>query len=399
MTDDTPWGVAAEALRLRGWALRLLAGGAGEPPAASARAWEALVLGERCALPLRARSRAFPDEARAVLERCATAELQRFLSVQAQTRLVGALLHERGWPGVVLKGAAHAVEGGEPLDAADVDVLLPREHAVEFAALLEERGGHRALGTDAAGASGTGWQLATRLAEGGVQVEVHFDVPFLAGEGDPWEATLPTPVRGVLRLSPANHLWHVLVHGVVHHVDRRGSLRELLLLRSARAACGAEDLREVERRAAAHPAARPLRATLRMLEALAAGARPDDPFRALAAARYALVAGAGKRWGSGRFGMAAASSAFALAEGGGAYRGLWMGSPASALVGPGFRGSTRWDRFPLPAWGARVAWRMAHLAGAVVPAWRAARAARRLARVPPDGETADTPASLGVGRG
>jgi len=377
---DSAWAVAAEALELRRWALRLLAGGGGEPPAASARSWEALVRGERCALPLRSRRRALPEEARAVLERCATAELQRFLSVQAQTRLLGTLLRERGWPGVVLKGAAHAAEGGEPLDVADVDVLLPREHAVEFAALLEARGGHRALGTDAAGASGTGWQLATRLAEGGVQVEVHFDVPFLAGEGDPWEATLPTPVRGVLRLSPANHLWHVLVHGVVHHVERRGSLRELLLLLSARAACSAHDLREVERRAAAHRAARPLRATLGMLEALTAGTDPGDPFCAVAAARYGLFAGAGKRWGAGRFGMAAASSAFALAEGDGAYRGLWMGSPASALAGPGFRGSTRWDRFALPAWGARVAWRTAHLALATLPAWLAARSARRLAR-------------------
>jgi hypothetical protein len=234
-----------------------------------------------------------------------------------------------------------------------------------------------------------------------VPVEVHFGIPFLAGEGDPWEAALPTPVRGVLRLSPANHLWHVLVHGVVHHVERRGSLRELLLLQSARAACGAGDLREVERRATAHPAARPLRATLAMVEALAAGADPGDPFRAVAAVRYAL--GAGKGWGPGRLGMAAASSAFALAEGGGAYRMLWVGSPASALVGPGFHGSTRWDRFALPAWGARVAWRTAHLALALPPAWRAARAARRLARggeAPGRGaETRETPAPLAPGRG
>ena len=380
MSDDTPWGVAAEALELRGWALQLLATGAGDPPLASARAWEALVLGERCALPLRARARALPAEARRVVERCATAELQRFLSVQAQTRLLGTLLRKRGWPGAVLKGAAHAAEESEPLDVADVDVLLPRALAVEFAALLEGRGGHRALGTDAAGARGTGWQLATRLADGSVQVEVHFDVPFLAGEGDPWEGTLPTRVPGVLRLSPANHLWHVLVHGVVHHVDRRGSLRELLLLRSARAACAADDLVEVERRAAAHPAARPLHDVLAMLAALAAGDGPGDPFRAVAAVRYALIAGAGKRWRVGRFGMAAAASAFALAEGGGAYRGLWLGSPASALARPGFRGTTRWDRFALPAWGARAAWRTAHLALAALPAWRAARAARRLAR-------------------
>ena len=377
MSAESPWDVAARALQLRAWALRLLAhGSAGEPPAASPRAWDVFVRSERCAIALR--SAPLPAEARAIVERCATAELQRFLSVQAQTRLVGALLRERGWPGVVLKGTAHAAEGGEPLDVADVDILVPREHAVEFAALLEERGGHQAIGgSDPAGASGTGWQLAMRIAEGGVQVEVHFDVPFASEGVDVWEGTLATPVRGVLRLSAANHLWHVLVHGAVHHLDRRGSLRELLLLRSAHAACSADDLREVERRAASHPAARPLLAILAMTAALARGADVEDAFRAAAAARYGLSAGAGKR-----VGRMTGLAVFGLLEGDGAYRSLWMGNASSALVGPGFRGTTLLDRFALPAWAVRVAFRSARLAAATLPAWRLARAARRVADSP-----------------
>lgn len=91
-----------------------------------------------------------------------------------------------------------------------------------------------------------------------------------------------------------------------------------------------------------------------MLNALVAGAHPDDRFRALAAARYAFIAGAGKRW-TARMGVKAARATCALAEGDGAYRSLWVGSPRSALVGPSFRGSTRLDRFALPAWGLRVA--------------------------------------------
>ena len=77
--------------------------------------------------------------------------------------------------------------------------------------------------------------------------------------------------------------------------------------------------------------------------------------------------------------MMAGSAAFALTEGEGAYRSLWIGGPSSAFVPPAFRGSTRWDRFALPAWAARVAWRSAHLAAATLPAWRVARAAREVA--------------------
>lgn len=378
-----PWELAAEALPLRRWALRLLAGaGAGAPPAASPAAWDTLFRAERCALPLKARlgSTELPEGVAPLLERRATAELQRFLSVAAQTRLTGALLRERGWPGVVLKGTAHAVEGGEPLDVADVDVLLPREHAVEFAALLEERGGHRAVGgADVAGAEGSGWQLAMRLAEGGVQVEVHFDVPFLGAGIDAWEGTLATPVRGVARLSPANHLWHVLVHGAVHHIERRGQLRELVLLRAALAGCGADEVEVVERRARAHPAAPALLRVLAVVAGLAAGRDPGDPFAAEAAARYALYAGAAPAWAPERLRLMMGSAVFALAGGGSDYRALWIGHPSSALVGPGFRGTSRWDRFAIPAWAGRVVWRSAHLAAATLVAWRVARAARRLA--------------------
>ncbi len=107
-----------------------------------------------------------------MLEPCAAAELQRFPAVQAQTRPMGTVLRERGWPGVVLNRAAHRVEGGEPLDVADLAVHLPREHAVEFAAILKARGGTGPWAPMPRGRAGTGWQLAARLAQHEVQVEL-----------------------------------------------------------------------------------------------------------------------------------------------------------------------------------------------------------------------------------
>jgi hypothetical protein len=138
-------------------------------------------------------------------------------------------------------------------------------------------------------------------------------------------------------------------------------------------------VQEVERRARAHPAAPALLRVLATVADLAAGADPGDPFAAEAAARYALYAGAAPAWAPERLRLMIGAAVFALAGGAGDYRALWIGHPSSALVGPGFRGTSRWDRFAIPAWAGRVVWRGAHLAAATLPAWRVARAARRLA--------------------
>ncbi|HEU4451765.1 MAG TPA: hypothetical protein VFR81_01860, partial [Longimicrobium sp.] len=143
MTDADTLAIAA--LRLRAWAIRVLASPAASvPPREPAEAWRLFLLAERCALPLQNRLEAAavrPDgEAAAVLRERSTVELQRVLSARAELRRVAVLLRERGWPGLVLKGAASALLG-EPVDLADVDVLVKTEHAEGLAEALGGAGG------------------------------------------------------------------------------------------------------------------------------------------------------------------------------------------------------------------------------------------------------------------
>ncbi len=378
----------AQALRLRRWALDVAAGvAAGPPPAASAAAWRCLLAAERCAAPLRnrlaARGIPLPADAAAALDERATRELKRFLSVSAQLRLAGTLLRELGMVGVALKGGAAAADGGEPLDVVDLDLLVPAERAAEFAAALERRGGHRPLKADPDGTATGKWEMAGRVAPGGVLVEVHFGVPHLGPGVDPWARVRPSAVAGVHRLGAADHLWHLLVHSTVHHVERRGQLRELLLLADALRGASADDERTVEARAAAHRAGDAMAASLGMARALVQGSAPPDPFAGVAAARYALAA-----WPRPALpaptARAFGAAAVALAAGGGEYARLWRGADHSAVAPLAFRGARVLDRAaPSAAWLLRTAWRSAHLAAATLPALRLHLAARRAARSQP----------------
>lgn len=384
MTSRPPLPSVADALALRAWALRVLAGAVVDDSPASrqpARAWTLLLRAERCALPLRARLGAaaggLPPEAARVLEEYATEETKRFLSVAAQLRTAGAELARRGWTGVVLKGGAAAAEGGEPVDVVDLDLLLEPARAAEFAAFLDAGLGARVGGGDPGETLTGGWQLAARRVPGEVEVEVHYAVPHLGEDVAPWEGVRPTRVPGIHRLADATHLWHLLVHSVVHHLERRGQLRELVLLCAAMAACAPESLEQVRRRVDGHAARRPLRAAWEMAEALGSGGVPDDAFRELAAMRMAMVAGAGDGLPERLRVHAFFPSAFALAAGGGEYRRLWRGTRASVLPAAGYRGDAWLDRrLPPVAWAARVAVRGARMTAAFPHAWRLHRIVR-----------------------
>ncbi|HYR11858.1 MAG TPA: nucleotidyltransferase family protein, partial [Longimicrobium sp.] len=329
MTPPDALVTARAALSLRPWALGVLAaGGPGEgdgaagapPPDAPDEAWTVFLRVERCALPLRARVLArgteLPPAAAAALARRAEVELRRALSARAQLVTLSRILSPRGASALVLKGGV-TVLGADPLDVLDVDVLVRPDQAREVAAALEQVGGHRPHGADAApGTPGT-FHLSGRAAPDAIQVEVHYALPY-AGEVDPWAGAVPAGLPGILRLAPAAHLWHVLVHGVVHHPERRSTLREMLLLAAAVAACGADDLAGVEARAAAHPDAPLLLHALQAARALSLG-RPADPFRAAAALAYLVGAGAIPRAYRGRFGIDLVRTACALVAGEGAY--------------------------------------------------------------------------------
>jgi hypothetical protein len=374
----------ADALALRAWALRVLAGEApGAPPAggAAAPAWTLLLRAERCALPLCARlgaaAGALPPEAARVLEGCAMEEMKRFLSVAAQLRTAGAELARRGWTGVVLKGGAAAADGGEPLDVVDLDLLLEPARAGEFAVLLDGAGS-RVEGADPGATLTGGWHLASRRRPGEVQVEVHYAVPHL-GDVSPWEGIRPTRVAGIHRLAAATHLWHVLVHSVVHHLERRGQLRELVLLCAALAACAPEELEQVRRRVDGHAARGALRAAWEMADALRIGRAPADAFRAMAATRLAMAAGAGEGLPEWLRVHGFFPSAYAMAAGGGEYGRLWRGTRASVFPAAGYRGDAWLDRrLPPAAWAARVAVRGARMAAGFPAAWRLHRRLRRV---------------------
>src|SRR5437660_9928228 len=93
---------------------------------------------------------------------------------------------------------------------------------------------------------------------------------------------------GLSRLGAADHLWHLLVHSVVSHPDRRGSLRDVLLAAEALRDCSPTELEEVERRSASHPLTLRLRDLVAMARELSAGGPVRDRFRREAAANYVL---------------------------------------------------------------------------------------------------------------
>lgn len=359
---------AAHGLRLRAWVLQLLAGQAVPAPTGlPAHAWGRFLRAERCALPVRGRTQrlgvALPEEVQVMLEDGATRELQRWLSMQGQLRLVGRLAAEQGLAVVALKGAAFACAGGEPLDVADLDVLARPGDAQRLGAVIDRAGGHRRRGADADAPTPGRYVLGARVAPESVPVEVHFEVPFVGDAVDVWAGVRPGAC-GVLLLEPADHLWHLLVHSAVHHLVRRGQIRELILLTGAVRACTAADLSRVERHIDGHPARVALDGLLAMARALAAGEPAPDRFERIAAVRHgAAYTARPLRWIPVKTWEAYCTAAVALEAGEGEYRALWHGTERSALVPGRYRGYRFRDRL-LPstlARGLRMALRSANL--------------------------------------
>ena len=378
---------AASALRLRDWALRLFAGlPAGAAPAAGPEAWSTFLTVDRCALPLREALAggaldALSPDAREALQEQAVVETRRVLGLRAEAARVGALLSARGWEGIALKGGAAVLAGAATVDVQDLDVLVRPEHALELAHALDAAG-FQAIGDDLPVGSAARHELSGRRAPGGLIVEVHHDLAPTSERIDAWEGTEPLPARGLRRMSGPNHLWHVLTHGTLHHPERRGALRDLLVAAAAVRLCTPAQVDAARARAATHPRGRPIGQMLEAAAALAAGRLPADALRREAATAY-LVYGKMARWKPGAhlllsFGRAA----FALAAGGGEYRRLWVGTPVS-VVHRGYTGSSALDRrIPALATLGRTLLRAGSVLAATVPAVGVARTARKLASTP-----------------
>ncbi len=248
-------------------------------------AWKLFLEAERCALPLQRRLRSAGETADGpapALEGSATTELQRVLAARAQLVEIGQLASAHGIQAIVLKGSLAALIGPEPLDLADIDVLLPADGAEQLAQLLDARG-YRAAALPGPA------HLAPRTRPHGIPVELHFTIQNVADLAGLRQRARPMEEWcGLSRLSAADHLWHILVHTVVSHPYRRGCLRDVVLTAQALRDVAASDLADVRSRIAQHAHATPLAALLAMGESLLRGEAAVDQFSSHAAAHYLL---------------------------------------------------------------------------------------------------------------
>ncbi len=269
-----------DALRLRAAAIQVLARRQPDSPLAgcSAGTWQVFLRTERCALALKARLEVRDSH----IEAAATRELQRILSARGHLLRIGQLAAAHHMPAIVLKGGVAALTSTAPVDLNDVDVLVRPPDAERLAALLDQDGFH------AAGPGGT-VHLAQRVAPNAVDIEVHFALSDVELNEAMWSRARPLDgVAGLSRLGPADFLWHVLVHSVVTHPHRRGSLRDVLLMADALNDCSAAQVQQVERLIAGHPLVQPLSDVLAMARELRDGVAVRDRFQREAAANYVL---------------------------------------------------------------------------------------------------------------
>jgi hypothetical protein len=280
-----------EALRLRAWALGRLSGAAdsGPPPPASQPAWELFLATEGCAAPLLERiptGEAVPPPLRAA----ALLETQRTLGARRELRMLDTIAAERGWRAVVLKGGAPVAEG-RVLDVADVDLLVARADAAVWERAVRARGRARTERSVPRPGLDHHHPLGAHREAGGLLVELHTFIPHARLEGDPVARSRPLGgFRALRKLAPADQAWHVLVHVTVQHPERRGRLRDLLLLSLALARLSPEEATDLGRRAAEHPV-EALADALAMSWGLAgAEAPPEDRFPEIAALAYLLRA-------------------------------------------------------------------------------------------------------------
>ncbi|HEX6940947.1 MAG TPA: nucleotidyltransferase family protein [Longimicrobiales bacterium] len=376
--------LAGEALRLRGWALQVLTAAENRPipapPPASTRGWELFLRAERCALPLSRSLRgregqdALPADAARVLGALALDETRRVLAARAQLRQLSRWAAERGETAVVLKGAVAAVDDRHAVDLSDIDVWMAPGAEDD---LLEHlaRTGHMAR-TDGLPMH----HHEARLTEQLVAIEVHREIPDAdldAGWSDrvrPLHAALP----GMACLDAADHLWHVLVHATIQHLERYGQLRDLMLLAYARSMCSSAERRSVVERARRTRSAGPLLAMLDMAEHIACKHEPFDAFALVAAGRY-LQALAAHRYATADRAQVQATAA--LLRGPRACA-SYLAFPIRRWKTPSPRPALTMLQRRNPRLGRAVVFslRLTRRAMAIVTALRTARAARRIAR-------------------
>jgi hypothetical protein len=377
---------AADALQLRRLATRILRASGPDPAdwaraaTLSASAWTVFLGAEQCAAAL---SEAAPGRAPGtpggLLARHATDDAQRSLSAQAQLRLIGQIAATNGWQVVALKGGLAAGQG-RSLHLLDIDVLARGAHAAALAAALAERIGDSTEGV------ATARHLAPMGSRLGLPLEVHtsIDNRWMALTTDAWTRVRPLAgVPGVWRLHPRDHLTHLLIHSVIDHPERRGRLRDTLLIRQALAECDPDDLAIVAAGLARTPYASPLAQQLEFARDLAAQA--PDPFEPAAFVRFWFML----RERPERRAVPVWSTiqptirvwTMGLTSGW-VNRQWWLDGVLAGSDVPSKLRLTAWleRTVPLAGRAVRLVQRALHYAGAYAVAWPLSRAIRRAAR-------------------
>jgi hypothetical protein len=280
--------VVREALGLRRWALTRLTDAPEVLPApdASPAAWALFLGAENCAAPLLERGAA-RTSGQAALRAAALLETQRVLGARRELRALDSLAAAHGWRALVLKGGVPVVEG-RTLDLADVDVLVEPDAAAEWTRAIRERGRASVEGSVPRPGLEHHHPLGGHREPGGMLVELHTGIPHAQLDEGVFARSLPLPGYTALRrMAPTDQAWHVLVHATVQHPERRGRLRDVILLAMALGDLTPGQATGVRSRAARHDLSA-LAEKLGLAEGLRDGAVRSDPFPEIAALRYFL---------------------------------------------------------------------------------------------------------------
>jgi hypothetical protein len=246
--------------------------------------WNLLTRAERFALPLRSwadsgRPLCSP-EAYAGLLRLARRELHRILLARRQCKELGTIALTRGIPVVLLKSGRNVLESTALVDLSDIDVLAP-EGSLSVLRLALLDAGYRETG------GGSSHRLRKLVKADALPIEVHFAVPGVEPFYDVWSRVEPRQDgSGLWDLSAADRLWHLLLHSVVQHPNRRGRLREVYLAMAALKECSPKARGEVTERIDDHPFSEPLKRFLSLASNMVHGCSPPDWFAEVAASSY-----------------------------------------------------------------------------------------------------------------
>jgi hypothetical protein len=173
------------------------------------------------------------DDPHGIARRLALHDAQRTLAAKSELERVAAVARERKWQLVLLKASVD-IAGGAILQFYDIDVLAAPEIAEQFAAQLTSLG-YESYAEDRS------YEQRTRYRQNSIPFDIHHMIQWRIAPtvGDAMTvqmrhsavplATYPP----LLRLSPTDHLWHLLFHIAVNHPDRAGRLRDLCLVQRA----------------------------------------------------------------------------------------------------------------------------------------------------------------------